>query len=389
MDMRKRKIAAWVFTIVFGLVGWFVYGLARILSTGNEYIYIGFLCIAIGLSVNYFILNLHKKVAKTWTWVMMVVVFIVPSVVYGSYDWYIRSIEIASAEVDLSTYQPYKEGADLARLEKPATLQLKENLPELDGATALYPVYAAFAEAVYPEGSYVHDDRSESPVTVSKTNGAFQRLSRFQVNIIFTAGPSDEQKQALKQMEKTAIGKEAFVFFVHKDNPVDSLTLNELRGIYSGEIKNWKDVGGRDQKIIAFQRPEGSGSQTGLENMMGETPIMDPPKDQRVDGMGGVIEKASDYRNYRNSIGFSYRFFATKMVEGHNIKLLNINGIVPSVYHIKSGDYPLTENFYAITNGTKNPHVEPLIEWILSRQGQRLIEETGYIPVKGTNLPEE
>ncbi|WP_406944087.1 substrate-binding domain-containing protein [Halobacillus sp. SY10] len=387
--MGKRKVAAWIFTVVFGLVGWFVYGLARILSSGNEYIYIGFMCIAIGLMVNYFILDIHKRITKKWTWILVVVVFLVPSALYGSYDWYIRSIEIADAEVDLSNYQPHKEGSDLARLEEPADLQLEENLPELDGATALYPVYAAFAEAVYPEGTYVHADRSESPVIVSKTNGAYQRLSRFQTDIIFTAGPSEEQQQALKQMEKTAIGKEAFVFFVHKDNPIDSLTLNELRGIYSGDLTNWEQVGGRDQKIIAFQRPEGSGSQTGLENMMKGTPIMDPPKDQRVDGMGGVIEKASDYRNHRNSIGFSYRFFATKMVEGHNIKLLNVNGIVPSVHHIKSGDYPLTGNFYAITNGTKNPHVEPFIKWILSSQGQRLIEETGYIPVKETHLPAE
>ncbi|WLR46651.1 substrate-binding domain-containing protein [Halobacillus litoralis] len=387
--MKKRKLAAWIFTVVYGFVGWFIYGLARMVSSGNEYIYIGFVCIAIGLTVNYFILNIHKRMAKKWTWILVGVIFIVPSLLYGSYDWYIRSIEIANAEVDLSTYQPHKQGADLARLEEPATFQLEEDLPELDGATALYPVYAAFAEAVYPEGTYGYDDHSESPVTVSKTNGAFQRLSRFQADIIFTAGPSEQQQQALKQMKKTAIGKEAFVFFVHKDNPVDSLTLKQLKGMYSGEITNWEEVGGRDQNIIAFQRPEGSGSQTGLQNMMGETPIMDPPKDQRVDGMGGVIEKASDYRNHRNSIGFSYRFFATKMVEDHNIKLLNINGIVPSVHHIKSGEYPLTGKFYSITNGTKNPHVEPFIDWILSSQGQKLIEETGYIPVKEPGLPAE
>ncbi|MBN9653177.1 substrate-binding domain-containing protein [Halobacillus sp. GSS1] len=385
--MKRRKMAAWIFTILFGMIGWFVFGLARILSSGNEYMYVGFLCMAVFFAGNYFILNIHKRVKQKWTWAMMILIFIVPSVLYGSYEWYIRSIEIANAEVDLSTYQPYKEGSDLARLDEPASLQLDERLPELDGATALYPVYAAFAEAVYPEGTYSYEDRSESPVTVSKTNGAFQRLSRFQVDIIFTAGPSEEQQETLKQMEKTAIGKEAFVFFVHKDNPVDSLTLKQLRGIYSGEITNWEDVGGRNQKIIAFQRPEGSGSQTGLENMMGKTPIMDPPRDQRVNGMGGVIEKASDYRNHRNSIGFSYRFFATKMVDGHHIKLVNINGIAPSVPHIKSGDYPLTGNFYAITNGSKNPHVESFIEWILSSEGQRLIEDTGYIPVKQTDHP--
>ncbi|WP_279401693.1 substrate-binding domain-containing protein [Piscibacillus salipiscarius] len=68
-----------------------------------------------------------------------------------------------------------------------------------------------------------------------------------------------------KALNMTPIGREAFVFFVHADNPVDSLKVEEIQGIYSGNITNWKEVGGEDVEIRAFQRPEGSGSQTMLK----------------------------------------------------------------------------------------------------------------------------
>jgi len=78
------------------------------------------------------------------------------------------------------------------------------------------------------------------------------------------ARPSKEQVEYAEEcgttFKYTQIGTEAFVFFVHKDNPIDSLTVEQIKGIYSGEITNWSEVGGDDEKIVAFQRNEGSGS---------------------------------------------------------------------------------------------------------------------------------
>ena len=70
------------------------------------------------------------------------------------------------------------------------------------------------------------------------------------------------------------------------------------------------------------------------------------------------------------------------MVHNNNIRLLNVNGVEPTVDSIRSGDYPITNDIYAITAGSDNPHIEPFIDWILSEQGQRIIEETGYVPIK-------
>jgi phosphate transport system substrate-binding protein len=113
---------------------------------------------------------------------------------------------------------------------------------------------------------------------------------------------------------------------------------------------------------------------------MGDTPIMEPLKEDVPEGMGGIIEQVADYRNYDNSIGFSFRFFATGMRDNSNIKLLAIDGIEPSQENIASGKYPFTANLYAVTLKDNNKTtIEPFLEWMKGPQGQEIIEKIGYI----------
>jgi len=106
-----------------------------------------------------------------------------------------------------------------------------------------------------------------------------------------------------------------------------------------------------------------------------------PPKEDVVSGMGGIIAKTAEYRNHRNAIGFSFRFFAEEMVSNGNIRLLAIDGVYPTRETIADGTYHLASEFYAVTANTVNPNVERFIEWILSPQGQSLVEKTGYTPI--------
>ena len=136
----------------------------------------------------------------------------------------------------------------------------------LDGATALYPVYAAFVQAVYPEVwpesgieiEYSPYDIQGSTVLCTGTIEAYERLITGQTDMIFAAAPSQDQlDRAAEQgveLRLTPIGKEAFVFFVNSRNPVTDLTVEEIQGIYSGEITNWSEVGGRRESIRPFQR---------------------------------------------------------------------------------------------------------------------------------------
>ncbi|PPA70728.1 PstS family phosphate ABC transporter substrate-binding protein [Jeotgalibacillus proteolyticus] len=302
---------------------------------------------------------------------------------YHGVQFYQKSLEVAdAAEVDLSVYKPFKWNTKAVSLEEKAALKLEGDLPVLDGATALYPLYSAFARAVYPEDDY---DLYSSEVSSTKTDMAYERLMDGEVDIIFTAGPSERQEEIAKQkgltLSMTPIGKEAFVFFVHAKNPVEELTVEEIQQIYSGKMTNWKEAGGRNDDILAFQRPQDSGSQTALQKLMHGIQIMEPPAEDVIGGMGEIINETSTYRNHKNAIGFSYRFFSTEMVQNGKIKLLNINGIPPNKENIRNGSYPFTSEFYAITAGTTNSNAERFIEWIKSAQGQELVEKTGYVPL--------
>ena len=95
--------------------------------------------------------------------------------------------------------------------------------------------------------------------------------------------------------------------------------LEQIKDIYSGKVKNWKEVGGADDSIRAFQRPADSGSQTALENLMGDTTIMEAPSEDIATGMGGIINEVSQYKNFKNAIGYTFRFYSTEMVGNEKI----------------------------------------------------------------------
>ncbi|ACA39338.1 Probable ABC transporter extracellular-binding protein yqgG precursor [Lysinibacillus sphaericus C3-41] len=263
------------------------------------------------------------------------------------------------------------------------SLQLTGSLPRLDGATAMYPLYAAFVEATYPKGDY---QPYKSRVQVNRTPEAYQNLIAGNVDLIFVAAPSIKQEwQAEKEeltFNMTPIGREAFVFFVHHKNNVDNVTLDQVKKIYAGEITNWRDVGGEDEAIRAFQRPADSGSQTALENLMDNKPIMEAPSENIASGMGGIIHEVSQYRNYKNAMGFTFRYYSTEMVRNKKIKLLSIDGIAPTKENIRNGTYPLVSEFYAVTAGGENENVQKLIDWILTDEGQALVAKVGYVPVE-------
>ncbi|MCL2381028.1 MAG: substrate-binding domain-containing protein [Treponema sp.] len=282
-------------------------------------------------------------------------------------------------------YEPFYENNSLARLESESTLRLHENLPVLDGATALFPVYASFVQAVYSETEFRN---SRGILLNSGTAGAFNNLLEGRADIIFCSAPSGFQIEQFQEnglnLQLIPIGMEAFVFFVNINNIIDNLTVENIQDIYSGRINNWRELNGANNRIRAFQRQANSGSQTALENIMGNVPIMPPLREEVSDGMFGIINRVADYRNFPNAIGFSFLYFTTQMVQNEQIKLLSINGIFPSRETIQDGSYPFSDNFYAIFIDTDdgNENIEFFIDWILSSQGQMLISKTGYIPIK-------
>ena len=275
--------------------------------------------------------------------------------------------------IETDRYLPFDENSKIVKIN--SDLKLEGELPVLDGAAALFPVYSAFFNAVYPEGSCEFSEGEfslDSKLQYSNTIGAYKAVADGSADIIFCAAPSEEQKQYAEsvgaELEYVPIGREAFVFIVNENNPVSSLTQEQIRGIYSGEYKNWSKLGGDNKNIIPVLRNQGSGSQTAMEKFMGDVPF------------AGRFEIN---RLYGSAIGFSFRYYVSDISDSSGVRMLAVDGYEPSIENIRDGSYPIVSEFYAVyRKDNDNPNTAALVDWILSDEGQQIVAESGYSPVK-------
>ena len=197
----------------------------------------------------------------------------------------------------------------------------------------------------------------------------------------------DDAKQIVGEFElnMTPIGKEGFVFFTNVNNHVDSLTMEQIRGIYNGDITNWREVGGADVKILPYIRNPGSGSQTAFSEYFPDVSNSNTPKELVANAMSGIIEIISDYHNYPGAIGFSFYYYATALQKANDIKILSINGVEPNKTNISNDSYPMSDSFYAtyLEGNRKTENIQKLINWILSDEGQELVDKSGYSRING------
>ena len=299
---------------------------------------------------------------------------------------YERSITIEVApNINVDEYMPFREDSKIVKIDS-KTLKFTEDdeLPRIDGASAAFPVYSAFVNAVYPntKETELHGGVFE----YNTTSDGYRLLAQRKTDIFIGAGPSKSQVAYAERCGTTfvytQIGWEAFVFFVHKDNPINSLTVEQIKGIYSGEITNWSEVGGNDEKIIPFQRDEGSGSQSMMIRFMGDTPLMEA-ETKTIRGMGAVVEEVVDYQSRAGSIGYSFRYYLEGIVQNPEVKMIAVEGVAPTAENIQNNTYPIIAPVYAMTyENNPNPNVARLVEWILSEEGQYIIEKTGYVGMK-------
>ena len=255
-----------------------------------------------------------------------------------------------------------------------------QNYPRIDGSTATLPLAQAF------KAGFTGKNIEATEVTHSKTHNAYVNLINGDTDLILVTYPSeDEQKLAQEknvELEIVPIVKEAFVFFVNKENQIDNLSLEQIKQIYSGKITNWKEVGGPDAKITAYQRPANSGSQSGmLELVMKNTKIMEAPKENIASGMADIIDVISDYNNKDTAIGYSYYYYATKMYTSDTIKLLSIDGVKPTYDNIKDGLYNIQTAYYAVIRKSEaeDSPARKLLNAMKSSNGQNIAKEAGYV----------
>lgn len=280
------------------------------------------------------------------------------------------SADLHGKNIEADKYLPFDDNSEAVVIDTDFTLT--GDLPVLDGASALYPVYSAFVGSVYPEDSVVFDGENfapESALQLNNTVGAYNAVVTGESDIVFCAYPSQAQLDYATEngveLVLVPIGREAFVFIVNSNNPVDNLTSDQIRSIYSGDIRSWSEVGGSDDLISPLRRVPGSGSQSAMDRFMNGIPIQ-PDYDAA----------------FGKAIAFSFRYYVSDLTSYADIKFLSVDGVYPSVENIRNGTYPQTSYFYAVYRADNdNPNVELMLDWILSDEGQSVIESNGYVGI--------
>lgn len=263
-----------------------------------------------------------------------------------------------------------------------------ENYPKVDASLATQPLTTAFIK------NFTGENVNEEDLNYSNTHPGYVKLINGEVDLIVVTEPSEEELALAEEkgveLEVIPVVKEGFVFYVNGQNKVDNLSLEQIQKIYAGEITNWSEVGGDDEKIIPYQRPTNSGSQTGMLSLvMKDKKIMDPVKNI-IETMEGIIKVVASYNDGKNSIGYSYYYYATTMYDdidasvAQGIKLLGVNGVKPTYDTIKDGSYPIQTAYYIVINKNEpeNSNTRKLVDAMLSQRGQNVAKEAGYVPVK-------
>jgi phosphate transport system substrate-binding protein len=274
--------------------------------------------------------------------------------------------------------------------------------PRIDGSTVMRPLGAEFAwqhlniDDPYGDLHYYFTDFSSTSNAYAGLIHKWQPeiyIGTYQfepkaVDLILVTEPSDDElamaAEAGVELVIEPICRDAFVFITHKDNPVDSLTVEQIQKIYTGEITNWAQAGGLDQAIVAYQRNQGSGSQTTMEKqVMNGLAMIPPPLATVLLGMGMLVESVAEYANEQYSIGYTFKYYIDRLYVNENIKILEINGIAPTGENIRSHTYPFTTSYYAVYRaGDSGGLAEQFVAWIRSDEGQLCLAQAGYIPLR-------
>ncbi len=269
---------------------------------------------------------------------------------------------------------------------------LRKNLPKMDGSTSTIPLEGGIISFLFD----ITQEEAETRVAHSTTYGSFDNLMEGKCDIIFSTPLSNEQFNTAKskniELELVPVVYEGFVFVVNASNPVDTLTQQQIKDIYSGKITNWKELGGNDAEIVAYQRNETSGSQNYMTAFMEGSELMEPKTDFIPGSMSGLMDAVATYDNAENAIGYSVYAYAADMYgNGNEIKFIKVDGIEPTKETMASKEYPLLNYNYAIYNKAKKDSttVDNLCEWLLTYNGQVAMSKAGYIPIINIKVEEE
>jgi len=245
-----------------------------------------------------------------------------------------------------------------------------ETIVVVKGSTTVLPIAQSCAEVFMEENP---------AISISVQGGGsgvgIASLIDGTCNIANASRPIKEKEIATAQEKgvnpvETVIARDAIVLVVHPSNALAGLTLAEIKAIYTGKVSNWSEVGGADQEIIVVSRDSASGTFETFNELALEGEKV------RADALLQASNAAvvTTVANTPGAIGYVGLGYVSK-----EIKALTVDEVIPSKETVNAGDYPLARSLFMYTDGKPEGAVKKFIDFVLSAEGQKLVEENGYI----------
>ncbi len=190
----------------------------------------------------------------------------------------------------------------------------------------------------------------------------------------------DEEKESVTK--EFVIAKDGVAVIVNPASKVENLTIEQIKKIYTGEITNWKEVGGEDAPVVVVSREEGSGTRGAFteitkvmeKNEAGEE-VDNTTKDALVQGSTGAVMQT--VATTPNTIGY-----VSLGSLSDTVKAVKVEGVEATTDTVLSGEYKISRPFLYVTGDELTEAAQMYIDFVLSEEGQAIVEESGFISVK-------
>lgn len=246
------------------------------------------------------------------------------------------------------------------------------------GSTALQPLVEAAAEQYMNENPGVQ-------ITV-QGGGSGQGITQIAQGAV-QIGDSDvfaeeklENKDDAKKLKDNKVAVVGMGPVVHPDVKVDNLTIDQLKGIFTGKVTNWKEVGGDDKEIVVINRAAGSGTRATFESaVLGGDKVPEDFKPQEQDSSGTVVKMVAQTPNSISYLAFSYF--------SDDVKALKVGGVEPKDKNVETNDWTIWAYEHMYTTANPDAATADFIKYMLSDDVQgTLVKKTGYISTKGMKV---
>jgi phosphate transport system substrate-binding protein len=189
---------------------------------------------------------------------------------------------------------------------------------------------------------------------------------------------AEQVKQRFKvQPTETVVARDGVAVYVNDQNPVAQLTVEQVKAIYLGDVRNWKEVGGQDAPIVLYSRENSSGTYVFVkEHVLGNEDFA--PEAQTLPGTAAVVNAVA---KEAHGIGYGGAAYAKGVKE---VKIVGKDGqaYLPNAENVKSGKYALARPLFIYTRGNPQGEAKEFIDFCLSQPGQAIVTQVGYYPIK-------